>query len=317
MENEVKVEENVTTKEVQQKEEVEKTKRKIHGPLYWIIVIVGVALIVYLSMGIGEKLGRLATLESDNKETTKEEKENKEITREDAKKYVDDFKDYFPELTEKGYTDETKLSLVFGILPKESILKEKEIKCIDAFDNCKVTEEGTFMEVDEGFAFFEGLSTILEYDELNKYYKKIFGSKSNAPKINANPAISSFFAYSNKLNAWVQLEAQFGGACMGGENIYYVIDSAQTENNKLVIKLTYFEYIEVCEPGYSEEELAKMEYTEEDGYGYLYEMDGVEKKVLSKKEIPDIVTKNHDKLPHLTFTFEKENDNYILTSVTK
>lgn len=63
----------VETKEITEtpKEEVS-TKRKGHGPLYWIIVIVGVALIVYLSIGIGEKLGKLATTESGNG-TTKEE----------------------------------------------------------------------------------------------------------------------------------------------------------------------------------------------------------------------------------------------------
>lgn len=63
----------VETKEITEtpKEEVSK-KRKGRGPLYWIIVIVGVALIVYLSIGIGEKLGKLATTESGNG-TTKEE----------------------------------------------------------------------------------------------------------------------------------------------------------------------------------------------------------------------------------------------------
>ena len=78
MENEVKDEEKtILITPIEEKKE-DKPKRKGHGPLYWVIVIIGMGLIVYLSMGIGEKLGRYAELESGSGTSTKEEANSNE-----------------------------------------------------------------------------------------------------------------------------------------------------------------------------------------------------------------------------------------------
>lgn len=331
MENEVKVEEGTTSQSVQQVQpqmsgspvEPVKTKKKGHGPLYWIIVIIGVGIIVYLSIGIGEKLGKIVESESGNNKTEANEKSNsnvgsnsnsvQELDKEDAKKYVEPYVYFFDVLNEKGLTDKTKVDITFKSKYENMSGVKTAIECKDAFDDC---DEYGLHSVD-GFNFEKEKATQYQYDNVNSFYKQIFGTKNNVPKLDSNPSIFAYLKYSNKLNAWVELEPAFGGSCIGGEDIYYVIDSAEVVDNKLVINLTYFEYTAVCESTYSEEELAKMEYTEEDGYGYFYKLDGVEKKVLTEKEIPDLVIKNHDKLPKLTFTFEKENDNYILISVTK
>lgn len=78
MENEVIDEEKtILITPIEEKKE-DKPKRKGHGPLYWVIVIIGMGLIVYLSMGIGEKLGRYAELESGSGTSTKEEANSNE-----------------------------------------------------------------------------------------------------------------------------------------------------------------------------------------------------------------------------------------------
>lgn len=319
MENEVKNETENVQQQVVSPTESPKTKNKGHGPLYWVIVVAGVAFIVYMSMQIGEKLSKTVDPETNtgnNSNVAEESNSNtesnsnsgvKDVDKTTAQGYVDGYKNFFTTLSSKGLTDQTKLDFVFSVVANSyDNIATVSHKCSEAFNDCN-GEQGHRPAGDGSYAA-SNMSDLItyNYDTINKLYQKSFGSSTNVAKINSLP-----YEYSSKINAWALLEAQFGAVC-SSENetneTSYVVDSATEENEKVIVKVTYLDY--------------KVEYqngdcTTEKISGYSYSINGTKSTVQTENEIINILTKNHDSLSHLTLTFEKDNGNYVLTAVSK
>ena len=84
--------------------------------------------------------------------------------------------------------------------------------------------------------------------------------------------------------------------------------SAKEENGKMVITVVYLENT----INYQNNDCGTDVIT-----GYSYTISGTKGTVKTESELTNVTTTNKDKLPHLTFTFEKDKDNYVLTTVSK
>ncbi len=69
--------ENMDNQEEVSKSTESKTKRKGHGPVYWLIVIVGVTFIIAASFNIGTKVGKIAEGDVSTGSSKKDESSNK------------------------------------------------------------------------------------------------------------------------------------------------------------------------------------------------------------------------------------------------
>lgn len=316
MENEVKNETENVQQQVVSPTESPKPKKKGHGPLYWVIVVAGVAFIVYMSMQIGEKLSKTVDPETNtgnNSNVAEESNSNtesnsnsgvKDVDKTTAQGYVDGYKNFFTALSSKGLTDQTKLDFVFSVVANsDDNIATVSHKCSEVFNDCD-REQGHRPSGNNSYAV-SNMSDLItySYDTINKLYQKSFGSSTNVAKINSLP-----YEYSSKINSWALLEAQFGAACSPEIKTSYVVDSATEENGKVIVKVTYLDYTVEHQNG---------DCTTEKISGYSYSINGTKSTVQTENEITNILTKNHDSLSHLTLTFEKDNGNYVLTAVSK
>lgn len=134
------------------------------------------------------------------------------------------------------------------------------------------------------------------YDSVSKEYSKIFGISKVAPKIDVFKATG--YSYSSKQNAYANLQIQATGL---SHPAYYEVESANIENDKLKINISYLLY--KCDTLGCE--------------NHIYSVNNVEKTSSSSIDISQIYQQNKQELPKLTFVYELENNNYILTSIEK
>lgn len=233
----------------------------------------------------------------------KEEKVKDPIPKEDveldtaiAEKFIDelinlDVFNILDRLSENGLTEENKLSI--------AIAKTKgsnSYSCNDAFD-MNENNNSEYRPVSNkkwGCGLQDRVSSY-SYDLVNEQYKALFGSLENANKTGIYT--TNAYEYSSKINSYVSLNPYFGPIVRN--SYYYNIESAKVTDNKLNIEISYLSYFPSTLGSNTE---------------FKYTIDG-NTKTFNKDEISSVFNTNKSSLPRLTFSYEKENENYILKSV--
>ncbi len=134
-----------------------------------------------------------------------------------------------------------------------------------------------------------GISYSVKYEDLNKTYKLLFGSELNASKTDFGN-----ITYESKNDLYILLSCRCGGVS-GVVSVYDVISSS-TKDNKLIVKVWY--------TNLSSEDDEK--YCSSDNKDLCFELEGIENNVT------EYYKGKTNNLPTRTFTFVKENNNYVL-----
>lgn len=217
-----------------------------------------------------------------------------------AKEFIDKIIDskvfnILDKLSENGLSEENKISLAIA---RSGV--SVAYSCQDAFDIFNENNEYRISNQRWG-CYKESQISSYTYDNVNQQYKKLFGSSKNAEKIGIYTTIA--YEYSNKINAYVALDAYFGPIV--SNEYYYNIESAIINDNKLNIVISYLSYFYKNLDSY----LNKDSNSE-----VVYKLRGKEYTV-KMNEVSTVFDNNKEALPHLTFSYEKQDGNYILKSV--
>lgn len=304
----------------------DKVKRKGHGPVYWLIVIVGVTFIIAASFNIGTKVGKIAEGDVTNKDNTSNQNSNvNSNSNVDSNSNIESNSNNIPENKidnldvasaekllakyhetgigrsiqyTKGFTTELKQYLAWA----NTVNKPKR-KCSDSF-NVKLQSGETdvyYTKVGQSEFWCNSQTETISYDEINKTYKSLFGSKQEMPKSNFSNLISLYY-YSDKTNSFVK--GYIWGTGVGPENIDgYAVKNVEVKDNQLLVNVAYVE----------------LNYSDDDHIEYRingktqttkYPKNSTFK---SYNEFANSVAKKHvNELPVYQYVFEKENDNYVL-----
>ena len=95
-------EETKNTESIGEKKECSCCKKNKHGILYWLLVIFGVAFIMFMSINIGKKIAESIDGKDSSNVNSKEESKDQEDKKEEIKNY-----DYSNFLNQKSYTSDT------------------------------------------------------------------------------------------------------------------------------------------------------------------------------------------------------------------
>lgn len=186
------------------------------------------------------------------------------------------------EIKNNGLTENIKLKMAIV-----NVNSDKVVLCEDAFDfsDVEYTLNGGAFGCETG-----DKQEAISYSLVNNKYKELFGAAKEAPKTYA----LYDYNYSSKTDSYVHLY-RFGTS--GFKSSYYNVENAKINDNKLAIEITYIDYVEAMDT-------------------VSYSIDGETYKSLNNvNELSDVYSENHSTLPHLTFNFEKVNNDYILVSV--
>lgn len=214
-----------------------------------------------------------------------------------AKEYINniielDTYNLFNRLYEEGLSNDIKLSMALSDLEKF----EQKYTCDEVYT---ANYEEEYRPI--GYEFYgcsvlnkEGVYSI-NYDQVNEDYKKLFGDMNDAPKEIAYCDNSSICDYSEKINSYVKLDIQASGN--PSYEYYYEIKDVKIDNNELKITILYLDYVELMNGS------------------FVYNLNDVDHIANNVEEVKQAYNDNKEKLPSLTFVFEKENQNYIIKSV--
>lgn len=151
----------------------------------------------------------------------------------------------------------------------------------------------------EEVGYCEDSAYIIPYNDVNSVYKDLFGQNKNLPKINILSEVSA--SYEETIDSYVWgLACRCGGTSV--DEFFYKVKSAKVKGNKLVVTSAY-----ATLDGNS------MEYYDItiDGVGYLkFTNDEVDKSTFES----EFMNKYIDKLKTYEYTFEKENNHYVLVN---
>lgn len=233
-----------------------KRKKKGHGPLYWIIVIIGITFIMYMSILIGERLNKAInpdtntknSQEESNSNITSNDSENKEIKITDKVK-IDYLKKYVTILEKLSLdTSSVKVSESAGIY----YFMNNQIYALDKLEKKDITMDNATIamvassENERNYVANESLesSTLkhlgedpetFEYVSVNGFiedYKILFGFENISTKnINVN---CESYVYDKKANAFVMVANGCGTAAPVAIQKTYVYDVTEDSDNVYV-----------------------------------------------------------------------------------
>ncbi len=236
------------TNQTNQVNETTKVIKKHHGPLYWVIVVAGVAFIVAASINIGEKLGKLASGETDS--STKTESNSNSNSNIESNSNVENNVSN-NELTDTQKTDlSEKLALLVGsnyngnklidnatinsYLFTTSLDETQKAYIITRItgstlanldkNNFKFNEEIEQSEIDSQ----DGQYRVINKGDYDTNYKKIFGtSPTSYPRTPACPS----YVFDTNSQRYISI-----GACDVAINsgLAYIDDIKLEGNNAIV-----------------------------------------------------------------------------------
>lgn len=188
MENEVKVEEGTTSQSVQQVQpqmsgspvEPVKTKKKGHGPLYWVIVIAGVAFIVYMSIRIGEKLAKVVdpeTTASNNSNVVAESNSNTESNSNVEVTKDTELENFNAATATKEINDKLGAAFCWGVftIGKNSFDDAKARNIVVAMLLQSQSKEVVSENIQEGIRY-------IDYTTFDKEHQLVFGTNYKTEK---------------------------------------------------------------------------------------------------------------------------------------
>lgn len=237
-------------------------KKKGHGPLYWIIVIIGITFIMYMSILIGERLNKAINPDTNNSKEevnsnvdsniTNNDSENKETKITDKVK-IDYLKKYINILEYLSLdTSSVKVSDSAGIyyfmnhqiyaldkLEKKDITMDNATTAIVGASETKrsyganeLLESSTLKHLGEDADTFEHVSV----NDFIEDYKTLFGFENISTK-NINVDCETY-VYDKKANAFVMVANGCGTAAPVAIQKTYVYDVTE-DNNNVYVYLAY------------------------------------------------------------------------------
>lgn len=310
------MEENNEEKVVEVKEETvteAKAVYKKHGPLYWIIVIAGMAFIVFMSVRIGEKLAESkepssssnSKVETTSNNTSDKEEQKTELTQADKEKIAnklakilgDSEYTYGKVITTSDLTptpgnaftsnfnESNRLLLLFKSLkPTGEKIDVNSINVKDTNIAQMIKEEPT----SSAMLVFNG-------EEVAKAYKELYGTDMTYADVNSCPG----YYYDSNSKNYISI-----GGCGGASTYkqYVYVDEITAQDNSIVIS-TYVGSV------YSTPE-GETYYND-----YLTSFDNITAQKTTEKEI---TSSNKTSFTKYNFTFEKASDGeYYYKSVVK
>ena len=258
------------------------------------IIILLLVIIIAGGVFIFMKKDVLFNSKTDNKEveknTTKEvEKEVEEFTLDDAKELLDKFGLTLDsklkssrwlevyEGTDVTYNDDFKLANAAANVD-EGLMKTKT--CDELYEGKAKVEYNRYV-LDSGNVCKKGdNSKIIDYNDLNKVYKELYGSDAPKKRISLVGMYYKFYEYNSEENYYNQVQCGGCGGTNGPTTIEFKVRSANVDGNKLEITVAY-------------------------------------NRVSGEEREPNLEDSHLDEVPNYIITFKKDDDHYIFESLNK
>lgn len=236
----------------------------------------------------------------------------KEYNLDKAKKLVDKYyiTNYGSNTFTTGLTDEAKVvTAIFNTNIKESSV----ISCYSAYSNnpnAKQDSDTSFFisfESSRGGGCDSDTVPFYSYDAINETYKELYGEDLDiAKKSFAYEALIYDYLESN--NGFAKLSCRCGGVTFD-RNLYFV-KSAKLDGDKLTVDVAYITLLQDQDSDFDDPTLETTIGEEKVTYKYS--------EVWKDNFEEEFKEKYYDKMDaNYTFTFEKEDDHYILKNLSK
>lgn len=259
-----------------------------------IIIVILLLAVIGLGTFIFMKKDVLFSAKEDNKEveknTTKEvEKEEEEFTLDDAKELLDKFGLTLDsklkssrwlevyEGTNVTYNDDFKLANAAANVD-EGLIKTKT--CDELYEGKAKVEYNRYV-LDSGNVCTKGdKSKIIDYNDLNKVYKELYGSDAPKKRISLVGMYYKFYEYNSEENYYNQVQCGGCGGTNGPTTIEFKVRSANIDGNKLEITVAY-------------------------------------NRISGEEREPNLEDSHLDEVPNYIVTFKKDDDHYIFENLNK
>lgn len=259
-----------------------------------IIIVILLLAVIGLGTFIFMKKDVLFSAKEDNKEveknTTKEvEKEEEEFTLDDAKELLDKFGLTLDsklkssrwlevyEGTNVTYNDDFKLANAAANVD-EGLIKTKT--CDELYEGKAKVEYNRYV-LDSGNVCTKGdKSKIIDYNDLNKVYKELYGSDAPKKRISLVGMYYKFYEYNSEENYYNQVQCGGCGGTNGPTTIEFKVRSANVDGNKLEITVAY-------------------------------------NRISGEEREPNLEDSHLDEVPNYIVTFKKDDDHYIFENLNK
>lgn len=258
------------------------------------IIILLIIIIAAFGVFIFMKKDVLFSAKEDNKEveknTTKEvEKEEEEFTLDDAKELLDKFGLTLDsklkssrwlevyEGTNVTYNDDFKLANAAANVD-EGLIKTKT--CDELYEGKAKVEYNRYV-LDSGNVCTKGdNSKIIDYNDLNKVYKELYGSDAPKKRISLVGMYYKFYEYNSEENYYNQVQCGGCGGTNGPTTIEFKVRSANVDGNKLEITVAY-------------------------------------NRISGEEREPNLEDSHLDEVPNYIVTFKKDDNHYIFENLNK
>lgn len=257
------------------------------------IIILLLVIIAALGVFIFMKKDILFSAKENNKEveknTTKEVEKEEEFTLDDAKELLDKFGLTLDsklkssrwlevyEGTNVTYNDDFKLANAAANVD-EGLIKTKT--CDELYEGKAKVEYNKYV-LDSGNVCTKGdNSKIIDYNDLNKVYKELYGSDAPKKRISLVGMYYKFYEYNSEENYYNQVQCGGCGGTNGPTTIEFKVRSANVDGNKLEITVAY-------------------------------------NRISGEKREPNLEDSHLDEVPNYIVTFKKDDDHYIFENLNK
>jgi len=257
------------------------------------IIILLLVIIAALGVFIFMKKDILFSAKENNKEveknTTKEVEKEEEFTLDDAKELLDKFGLTLDsklkssrwlevyEGTNVTYNDDFKLANAAANVD-EGLIKTKT--CDELYEGKAKVDYNKYV-LDSGNVCTKGdNSKIIDYNDLNKVYKELYGSDAPKKRISLVGMYYKFYEYNSEENYYNQVQCGGCGGTNGPTTIEFKVRSANVDGNKLEITVAY-------------------------------------NRISGEKREPNLEDSHLDEVPNYIVTFKKDDDHYIFENLNK
>lgn len=258
-----------------------------------IIIVILIVIIGLLGGFIFMKKDILFNTKENNKEveknTTKEVEKEEEFTLDDAKELLDKFGLTLDsklkssrwlevyEGTNVTYNDDFKLANAAANVD-EGLIKTKT--CDELYEGKAKVENNRYV-LDSGNVCTKGdNSKIIDYNDLNKVYKELYGSDAPKKRISLVGMYYKFYEYNSEENYYNQVQCGGCGGTNGPTTIEFKVRSANVDGNKLEITVAY-------------------------------------NRISGEEREPNLEDSHLDEIPNYIVTFKKDGNHYIFESLNK
>lgn len=258
-----------------------------------IIIVILIIIIGLLGVFIFMKKDILFNAKENNKEveknTTKEVEKEEEFTLDDAKELLDKFGLTLDsklkssrwlevyEGTNVTYNDDFKLANAAANVD-EGLIKTKT--CDELYEGKAKVEYNRYV-LDSGNVCTKGdNSKIIDYNDLNKVYKELYGSDAPKKRISLVGMYYKFYEYNSEENYYNQVQCGSCGGTNGPTTIEFKVRSANVDGNKLEITVAY-------------------------------------NRISGEEREPNLEDSHLDEISNYIVTFKKDGNHYIFESLNK